>query len=1114
MATGQQFNLKWNNHTNNILQVFMDHLSSEQLVDCTLSCQGQFLKAHKMVLSACSPYFQELFRQHQIPHPIIIMNGMKFIDIKLVVEFMYRGEIKVLEAELEGLLAAAETLQVKGLSHVRTKYEKGDIQGSSELQQQQQVTVGQPPASPGPDKNPGSGPTPLDTPIETEGRPTRNCTPLHLRRKRRKSPHNPMEDPLEETITTLGDRRSSSGNIQFTKVSVNDFVDNNDDDLPTTIKVEPPEIRDIDEENSGWGSHKLVIDTVSSAEKVSGGLADTTVIILDIIKKSWPQSNRKVPTGLSVVLQPGGVVSKTSLKHSSDVHSSGGSDFKMSTKRIMQPLLNKRGKSPGNVLVPQWHKKPAIAGKIPRPPNAFMIFANEWRRKLAYQYPDESNKDISCRLGIMWKNMSVGSKEGYYTASRAADVEHKRKYPGYYYSPMEARLRKHIKHGITAARRSGRIPRLPKVIPLSDPDFLCLSDLNGKAARWKSIRPGRPPGRKPKDLLRKMMKAKSASPEPPLSVDKRKMEESQESPNSSNNLDIVATILWRHQTPDNNTTQYQETVIFTPPQPPFFSGHCGFAPVSSSLASGFTSYCVGNKMAAMMWTATSMDSSKGTGHYLNFLPPWIHERHFSCAVNTLAIVSLQYCSVNYQLWNNGQCFPNWWECSEYEIGQLDARTVITKQPTHSVRSRTIHSSGFTTMPQERVIIALCVAFFLCSPSVKAGDIVYEYGGQESLNVRTISSGNSGNGNTLTRCICTQENTCKSQAQMRHNDGSGQIDIRIVTRPPVGLTCSGGLVYCCTNTSPQVTNTCGLREQINVPGVILQEGQVSLQDIEVTAIKTIRWEVVYPIIKYAVFHDLIKEDNVCYDLVKEDSVCHDLVKEDSVCHELVKEFQSRVTQPLYCLDRSTVHVVEDVRDECTSIHSAKENSASIGSRDGHYPSNFACTNGKPLFLPLDKARQQWRVFNTVIPWSRDQSASQTRSVASGNHTYTKERINRRLKQVSSLFSFQRNPPSPPTATLRCRDSTLPPTATLRCRDSTLPPTATLRCRDSTLPPTATSRCRDFLMFHRDSRCRNILSFHRDSRCRNILPFHRDSRCRNILPFHRDSRCRNILMFHRD
>ncbi|KAK7869961.1 hypothetical protein R5R35_013735 [Gryllus longicercus] len=68
--------------------------------------------------------------------------------------------------------------------------------------------------------------------------------------------------------------------------------------------------------------------------------------------------------------------------------------------------------------------------KIPRPPNAFMLFANEWRKKLAMQYPSESNKDISVRLGGMWKSLEKDSKEQYFALARQVDAEHKRKYPG------------------------------------------------------------------------------------------------------------------------------------------------------------------------------------------------------------------------------------------------------------------------------------------------------------------------------------------------------------------------------------------------------------------------------------------------------------------------------------------------------------------------------------------------------------------------------------------------------------------------------------------------------------------------------------------------------------
>lgn len=48
-----------------------------------------------------------------------------------------------------------------------------------------------------------------------------------------------------------------------------------------------------------------------------------------------------------------------------------------------------------------------VKRKIPRPANAFMLFANEWRRKLAAENPRESNKDISVRLVSLFKETFV-----------------------------------------------------------------------------------------------------------------------------------------------------------------------------------------------------------------------------------------------------------------------------------------------------------------------------------------------------------------------------------------------------------------------------------------------------------------------------------------------------------------------------------------------------------------------------------------------------------------------------------------------------------------------------------------------------------------------------------
>lgn len=57
----QQYCLRWNNHQPNFISVFSSLLNNESLVDVTLAAEGRHLQAHKVVLSACSSYFQVSF---------------------------------------------------------------------------------------------------------------------------------------------------------------------------------------------------------------------------------------------------------------------------------------------------------------------------------------------------------------------------------------------------------------------------------------------------------------------------------------------------------------------------------------------------------------------------------------------------------------------------------------------------------------------------------------------------------------------------------------------------------------------------------------------------------------------------------------------------------------------------------------------------------------------------------------------------------------------------------------------------------------------------------------------------------------------------------------------
>ncbi|XP_050309469.1 protein abrupt isoform X2 [Anthonomus grandis grandis] len=114
----QQYSLRWNDFHSSILSSFRHLRDEEDFVDVTLACDGCSFTAHKVVLSACSPYFRRLLKANPCQHPIVILRDVQHKDMESLLRFMYNGEVHVGQEHLTDFLKTAQMLQVRGLADV------------------------------------------------------------------------------------------------------------------------------------------------------------------------------------------------------------------------------------------------------------------------------------------------------------------------------------------------------------------------------------------------------------------------------------------------------------------------------------------------------------------------------------------------------------------------------------------------------------------------------------------------------------------------------------------------------------------------------------------------------------------------------------------------------------------------------------------------------------------------------------------------------------------------------------------------------------------------------------------------------------------------------------
>jgi len=130
-STDEQFCLRWNDFQQCIKSTFQDLRDDTDFLDVTVSCDGEQVKAHKVILSACSVTFRNLLKKNPAQHPVIVLWDVNPNDLAAIMDFMYHGEVNVKQENLNSFLAVAERLRVRGLCQGDTGAAPGDSRDAS-----------------------------------------------------------------------------------------------------------------------------------------------------------------------------------------------------------------------------------------------------------------------------------------------------------------------------------------------------------------------------------------------------------------------------------------------------------------------------------------------------------------------------------------------------------------------------------------------------------------------------------------------------------------------------------------------------------------------------------------------------------------------------------------------------------------------------------------------------------------------------------------------------------------------------------------------------------------------------------------------------------------------
>ena len=91
--------LKWDKFDEKVKQSFTEFQEKGYFSDVTVACEDKEVKAHKLILSSCSPFFKRLLVKKHVAsnvHPLIFLRVVEAEQLEAVLAFMYQGEVNII----------------------------------------------------------------------------------------------------------------------------------------------------------------------------------------------------------------------------------------------------------------------------------------------------------------------------------------------------------------------------------------------------------------------------------------------------------------------------------------------------------------------------------------------------------------------------------------------------------------------------------------------------------------------------------------------------------------------------------------------------------------------------------------------------------------------------------------------------------------------------------------------------------------------------------------------------------------------------------------------------------------------------------------------------------